>query len=123
MKRLTLFSLEQPGALPDFDTAQCFALIVSLGDKVSAKLKLVRCISLEKQTHVFYHRESEVDGTWWMHLPPNEDQEIFAEARTPRVIPVGKWDWEIEAETDEEIEADRILYLTEYERRAFGFHE
>ena len=47
---------------------------------------------------IFYHRETPLDGEWWMRLPQDEGEQMFAEGRTPRIVPVGKWDWETEVE-------------------------
>lgn len=44
---------------------------------------------------VYYHREKPVGGDWWMQLPQYERDLIFAEGRTPRIVPLGKWNWEI----------------------------
>ena len=61
---------------------------------------------------VYYHRQTPVDGEWWMRLPQNEREQIFAEGHTPRVVPVGKLDWEIEA--------PRSAYWAGLERRTSG---
>ena len=67
----------------------------SPGRNVSANLKLLRYMP---QKTVFYHRETPLDGEWWMRVPADEGEQIFEEGRTPRIVPVGQWDWEIEAE-------------------------
>lgn len=86
---------------PDKPMLQIF--IGSLGSKVSANLKLL-CYTSERKAYddlpnktIFYHRETPVDGEWWMRVPADEGEQIFAEGRTPRIVPVGQWDWEIEA--------------------------
>ena len=100
LKRITFLLPKK--VQPDSATFQTF--IESLGKKVSANLKLLRYMS-ESQTYdhlrnraFFYHRETPLDGEWWMRVPADEGEQIFAEGRTPRVVPVGEWDWEIEAE-------------------------
>lgn len=123
LKKITFFSLKQPQPLPDYDTAHFRALIASLGDKVPANLKLVRYMPLN-QVHrhpygdidVYYHRETPVEGNWWICLPSEEREQIFAESRTPRVVSVGKWDWETEARKEAETKA----YRTGLERQSFG---
>ena len=99
-KKLTFLSLKQPQPLLDFDSTHLQGFITSLGDSVSANLKLVRYMPLDPHGNieVYYHREAPVHGEWWLRLPPNEGEEMFAEGRTPRVVPVGKWGWEIESE-------------------------
>lgn len=104
LKKITFFSLKQPKPLPDFDTAQIHALLASLGDSIPANLKLVRympLIEMHSQSYwdieVYYHRETPVDGEWWMQLPRGKREQIFAEGRTPEIVPVGKWNWETEA--------------------------
>ena len=99
-KKITFLYLKQPQPLRDFDSTQFHAYIASLGDKVSAKLKLVRYMALDCHgtTEVYYHRDTPVHGEWWLRLLPDEREEIFAEGRTPRIISVGKWGWEMEAE-------------------------
>lgn len=78
---------------PDGTEFQTF--VGSLGSKVSANLKLLRYMP---QKTIFYHRETPLDGEWWMRVPADEAEQIFAEGRTPRIVPVGQWDWDIEAE-------------------------
>ena len=99
LKKITFFSLRQPHPLPDYHTAHVRALIASLGDKVPANLKLVRYMPPDPQyrhpcekIEVDYHRETPVEGNWWMGLPSKEGEQIFEEDRTPRIVPVGKWD-------------------------------
>ena len=89
----------------DANIAGFQAFIGSLGSKVSANLKLLRYISLSqwhngliRRVEVFYHRETPYDGEWWMRVPADEGEQIFAEGRTPRIVPVSKWDGETEAE-------------------------
>ena len=101
-KKITFFSLEQPQPLSNFDTAHLHDFIASLGERVSTDLKLVRYMPLTRaqerpceKTEVNYHRERPVDGGWWMYLPLYEHEQIFEEGRTPDIVPVGKWDWEI----------------------------
>lgn len=116
LKKITFFSLKQPLPLPDFDTAHFCTFIASLGSQVRANLKLIRYMHLNQvrcypfaKIEVHYHRETPVDGDWWMRLPWEECEQIFAEGCTPRVVPVGKWDCEIEAEI--------IAHLAELGRR------
>ena len=99
-KKLTFLSLKQPQPLLDFDSTHLQGFITSLGDSVSANLKLVHYMPLDPHGNieVYYHREAPVHGEWWLRLPPNEGEEMFAEGRTPRVVPVGKWGWENESE-------------------------
>ena len=91
--------------MPDPASAMFQTFIGSLGSKVSANLKLLRFISqsqwlngLTRKANIFYHRETPYNGEWWMRVPADESEQIFAEGRTPRIVPVGQWDWEIEAE-------------------------
>ena len=75
--------------------------IKSLGETVPANLKLLRYVSQShdtppRETKVFYHRETPLDGEWWIRLPADDSGQIFAEGRTPRIVPVSQWDWEIE---------------------------
>ena len=91
--------------MPESDSTVFHTFIRSLGSKVPANLKLLRYISLSQvhndlhsRADIFYHRETPLDGEWWMRIPADEGDQIFAEGRTPRIVPVGQWDWEIEAE-------------------------
>ena len=104
LKRITFLRCEHFPSFSELDNAVIQTFIGSLGSKVSANLKLLRYIP---QSHVydslpdkdiFYHRETPLDGDWWLRVPADQGEQIFAEGRTPRVVPVGKWDWEIEAE-------------------------
>lgn len=99
LKKITFLYLKQPQPLRDFDSTQFHAYIASLGEKVSANLKLVRYMALDSygEIEVYYHRDTPVHGEWWLRLPQNEREEIFAEGRTPRIVPVGKWGSEMEA--------------------------
>ena len=99
-KKITFLSLKQPQPLLDFDSTHFRTFIASLSDKVSANLKLVRYMPLDPSGDigVYYHRGTPVHGEWWLPLPPNEGEEMFAEGRTPCIVPVGKWGWEIESE-------------------------
>ena len=96
LKKITFL----PSKLLDFGRTHFSAFIASLRDNVPVNLKLVRYMPLDPQgdVEVYYHRETPVHGEWWLCLPPNEGEEKFAEGRTPRIVPVGKWDWETEAE-------------------------
>ena len=104
LKKITFLSLRQPEPLPDFDSLHFHTLIVALGSEVPGNLKLLRYVLPREHgfppvdTEVFYHRDTPVEGEWWIHLPAKEREQIFAEGRTPRIVPVGKWNWEIEAE-------------------------
>ena len=91
--------------MPDSDSAVFQTFIGSLGSKVSANIKLLRFVSqslwpigLTRKANIFYHRETPCNGEWWMRVPADEGEQIFAEGRTPRIVPAGQWDWEIEAE-------------------------
>lgn len=105
LKKITFLSLKQPQPLLDFDSLRFQTFLGSLGGGVSANLKLLRYMPLNQvhdhppgKIEIFYHRETPVDGEWWMHLPQSEGEQIFAEGRTPRIVPVHKWDWETEVE-------------------------
>ena len=104
LKKITFLSLRQPKPLPDIDSLHFHNTIVSLRGAVPEKLKLLRYVLLKEHdfppvdTEIFYHRDTPVEGEWWIRLPLKEREQIFAEGRTPRIVPVGKWDWEIEAE-------------------------
>ena len=100
--------------MPEPDSMVLQTFIRSLGRKVPANLKLLRYISLSQvdddlpsRADVFYHREEPLDGEWWMRVPADEAEQIFAEGRTPRIVPVGQWDWEIEAEQNRLEAVDR----------------
>lgn len=99
-KKLTFLSLKQPQPLQSFDSTLFRTSIASLGDNVSANLKLVRYMPLDPSGNieVYYHRETPVDGEWWLRLPQDESEKMFSEGRTPRIVPVGKWGWETESE-------------------------
>ena len=86
--------------MPDFDSAHLHAFLVSLGSKVPENLKLLRYVPIKRghkdQTEVYYHRQTPVEGEWWMRFPQYDCEQVFKEGRTPRIVPVGKWDWETE---------------------------
>ena len=105
LERITFLPCEDLRLIPKHDSAVFQTFIVSLGSKVSANLKLLRYMSLSQMyggqpngANIFYHRETPLDDEWWMRVPADEAEQIFAEGRTPRIVPVGQWDWEIEAE-------------------------
>ena len=104
LKRITFLPWEQFPPITVLDNAVFQTFIGSLGSKVSANLRLLRYIPQShvhdglRNKNIFYHRKTPLDGEWWLRVPADEGEQIFAEGCTPRVVPVGKWDWEIEAE-------------------------
>ena len=101
LKKVTFLSPKQPQPVLNFDSAVFHAFVGSLGDKVLPNIKLLRYIPLiigpesePARVKTFYHRETPLYGEWWIHLPADESERIFAEGLTPRIYPVSKWDWE-----------------------------
>lgn len=99
-KKITLLSVDQGCPLFDYDSEIFHTLVESLRSKVSANLKFLRYRPLSRvhnplrKTQIYYHRETPFYREWWYPLPDEECEQDFAEARTPRIVPVGKWDWE-----------------------------
>lgn len=104
LKKITLLSDDQFPSLFDWDSVLFHKFVESLGRKVSTNLKYLRYRPLIRKndplwrkTHIFYHRETPLRGKWWIPLPDKDCKQIFAEGRTPRIVPIGKWDWETKA--------------------------
>ena len=93
-----------------FDAPKLHHFLVSLGDKVSSTLRLIRYRHLHPDAHkgetsrtdVYYHRQSPANGEWWLCINGEEGERIFEEGRTPRLVPIGKWDWETEEEAEKQ---------------------
>ena len=106
----------QSPPLPNFISESFHKTILSLNRQIPASVRLLRYKPPNQLLHhycscrlhwdieYYYHLESPLDGEWWMPLPPSEGELIFAEGRTPRLVPVGKWDWETQAKkTDDDL--------------------
>ena len=106
MKKITLFFMKHTSALHNFNGVHLDTFVASLGNAAAAKIKFLRCMPVNIKTkeylsediEVCYHREEPVNGDWWMRLARDQRDQMFAEGRTPRIYPVGKWDWETAAE-------------------------
>ena len=99
LKKITLFSLRHSRLQVAFDSVRFHDFIAPLGDRIQANLKLVRYMPLGRafgfphgDIEVYYHRDSHVDGEWWLSLAKDERDPIFAEGGTPRIVPVGNWE-------------------------------
>lgn len=102
LKRITLFCLNQNPRLQDPNGVHLRPFVPSLKNRAAANVKHLRCMATKHEvyqcpweyTEVYYHREQPVGDDWWMRLESNHCDTYFAEGRTPRIHPVGKWDWE-----------------------------
>ncbi len=65
-----------------------------LGHRIPSHLNLVRYRGLHiytqrghyESTRYFYHRDTPVDGSWWMSVPDDEEgAKMFDEGLTPRI--------------------------------------
>ena len=76
--------------------------VKSLGSEVSGKLKLIRYMDMKwmdedgryRKSQVCYHRDTPIDGEWWMNIATDDAEQIYTEGCTPEIVPVPKWDWE-----------------------------
>lgn len=117
LKKITFFSLKQPRPLLDFNSGDFWPFLASLGGKVSVNLKLIRFMPFHQiygrprawETEIYYHRVTPVDGEWWIRLPLEEGEKIFSEGSTPRIVPVGKWDWEKKREEPKTVSRGRMI--------------
>ena len=99
LNKITLFSLWHSRPQVDFHSVRFHDFIAPLGDLIQANLKLVRYMPLDRafsylhsDIEVYYHRNTHVDGEWWLSVAKDERDRIFAEGGTPRIVPVGDWD-------------------------------
>lgn len=104
LRKITLFTADQRPYLYNSDSVLFHNFVKSLGGTVSANLKFLRYVPLDRiddplrsRTQIFYHCETPLYGKWWIPLPDEVCEKVFAEGRTPRLVPVGKWDWETNA--------------------------
>lgn len=70
--------------------------------KIPATLNYVRYMELtteldagrDYKSHVFHHREIMDCGECWTELEGDEVETMFEQGGTPRIVPIGKWNWE-----------------------------
>ena len=96
LRKITFLSLDRPSGLHDFDAPTFHQFIDSLGDLVPSTLKHIRYCHLSprcytgefRESDVYYHRLTPVDGEWWLLVEGKEGEDLFKEGRTPQIVHV-----------------------------------